>query len=137
VTKKANGSSAFLSSRLKFIDSPDVKRGKFRIVGPQVHGDPYGNLLDAENLHRVLEATDRTLHRYKTEGAFVGQFADPAHVAPPSEAESIRFGSVPLEFGGIPMTETDHARPGEERPILGFLRVPRSIYADDPSTVEV
>jgi hypothetical protein len=82
----------------------------------------------------VLQATDQTLQRRKTEAEFLSLFNDCANVSAPPEAETIRLEPDAPEFLAIPITSAQFA---EEPPLRGFLRVTRSIYADDPSTMSV
>jgi hypothetical protein len=72
ITKKVRRANAFLPGRTKFLGSKDVKIGKFRVSEVEKEGDRYGDLLDSENLKKVLAGTERSWCRHRRETGFVG-----------------------------------------------------------------
>jgi hypothetical protein len=79
-TKKSRIS--FLPGGRTFMRSEDVKIGRFdRRMDRSEEGEVCWNLLDAENLDKVLEDTDRRFWREKTEKEFQSKFNDPRNVS--------------------------------------------------------
>jgi hypothetical protein len=79
--KPKKKSQSFLAGRAKFVDSQDVKLGRFRGKQERTESAKWGNLLDAANLERVLEETDRRSSRRKTGPDFVQQLHDPGNTS--------------------------------------------------------
>jgi hypothetical protein len=96
-----------------------VTIGKFRAHEPVAGRDQDGDLLDAENLERVLEARSYERVRRRTDREFTRRLYDPGLVS----EESLHFSQMTVR--GVP-------EEGSE-----LLARAKSITGDDPSTVVV
>jgi hypothetical protein len=107
VIKKVRDSSAFLAGRTRFLESKQLMLGKFRTAERPAVEECEVALLDADNLNRVLEATDRIIYRRKTDAEFRRSFSDRGHVPAPPDGEAIppAYG-----FTGIPMSHSGSDR---------------------------